>query len=196
MHTHESSNTCNIPCKFTVKRRENGKSNCTHVSWSFDLIEGQAAGRIPSLLDRLQDTMSSALSTILHSLLWITCCSYKYGKYRCAVGTHSWFLAGQEGGKTDKFKVKYFFKTRIQELTFLLYIQMQCAGLHLEQRHPLWLGSHRIPGVVRRGGRDVLCAAPPLHDHCILCQEAAPSQEWEQAPSQTQVCVCDWEVRL
>lgn len=70
-----------------------------------------------------------------------------------------------------------------------LCIQVQRAGLHLEQRHALRLGGHRVPGDMRGGGRGLLCAPPTLHDHRILCQEAAPPQEREQAPSQTQVCV-------
>lgn len=70
-----------------------------------------------------------------------------------------------------------------------LCLQVQRAGLHLEQRHALRLGRDRVPGDVRGGGRVLLRAPPPLHDHRVLCQEAAPPQEREQAPSQAQVCV-------
>lgn len=66
-------------------------------------------------------------------------------------------------------------------------VQVQRAGLHLEQRHALRLGRHRVPGDVRGGGRGLGGAHPPLHDHRVLRQEAASPQEREQAPSQTQV---------
>lgn len=78
---------------------------------------------------------------------------------------------------------------------YSFFIQVQCAGLRVEQRCALRLGRHRVPGAVRGSGR-VLCGPPAaFYDHRILCQEAAPPQEREQAPSQTQVCAYDQEVR-
>lgn len=66
-------------------------------------------------------------------------------------------------------------------------VQVQRAGLHLEQGHALRLGRHRVPGAVRGGGRGLTGAPPPLHDRGVLRQAAAPPQEREQAPPQTQV---------
>lgn len=58
----------------------------------------------------------------------------------------------------------------------------------MEQRRALRLGGHGVPGAVCGSGRG-LCGAPSaFHDHRVLCQEAAPPEEREQAPSQTQVC--------
>lgn len=74
-------------------------------------------------------------------------------------------------------------------------IQVQCAGLRVEQRCALRLGRHRVPGAVRGGGRVLRGPPAAFYDHRILCQEAAPPQEREQAPSQTQVCAFDREVR-
>lgn len=74
-------------------------------------------------------------------------------------------------------------------------IQVQCAGLRVEQRCALRLGRHRVPGAVPGGGRVLRGPPAAFHDHRILRQEAAPPQEREQAPSQTQVCACDREVR-
>lgn len=74
-------------------------------------------------------------------------------------------------------------------------IQVQCAGLRVEQRRALRLGRHWVPGAVRGGGRVLRGPPAAFYDHRILRQEAAPPQEREQAPSQTQVCVYDQEVR-
>lgn len=86
------------------------------------------------------------------------------------------FLACRSGERIVAYSCFSDHKTLIKRPILLLF-QVQCAGLHLEQRHALRLGGHRVPGDVRGGGRGLRGARPPLHDHRILCQEAAPPQE-------------------
>lgn len=54
---------------------------------------------------------------------------------------------------------------------------MQRPGLHLAQGFPLRVCGHRVPGHLSGCWRLGSGGPAPLHDHCLLCQEAPRAQD-------------------
>lgn len=58
-------------------------------------------------------------------------------------------------------------------------LQVQHPGLHVAQGCPVRVGHHGVPGNVHRHRGLRSHGAPALHDHRLLCQEAARAQDRE-----------------